>query len=186
MITPPTFPNGAHFEDVGPTLEANGLRGTFNNTIARASVMEHAPEWRAMAARGHELGNHSLFQACRSTVEDPKPWVGPYNLVDYDERRLRDELQVANFALSSIAGRTERTYAKPCWHTTIGSGAEERPIEPIPAELFLAARGRLNHCPVDLAHLDYMSLDSASADRRLDHIHPAWCRRWHPQPFYRL
>lgn len=64
-MTPlPTFPNGAHcavsltyddgiashFEDVGPTLEANGLRGTFNITIARASVMEHTAEWRAMAA----------------------------------------------------------------------------------------------------------------------------------------
>jgi hypothetical protein len=94
----PTFPNGAHcavsltyddgitshFEDVGPTLEACGLRGTFNITIARESMMGHAPEWRAMAARGHVLGNHSLFHPCRSTAEDPKLWVGPYNLLDYD------------------------------------------------------------------------------------------------------
>lgn len=174
------FPNGAHcavsltyddgiashFEDVGPTLEANGLRGTFNITIARASVMEHAAEWRAMAARGHELGNHSLFHPCRSTAEQPLAWVGPYNLVDYDERRLREELQAASFALNLLDGRTERTYANTCWHTTIGSGAGERPIEPILSELFLAARGALTRRPVDLEHLDYLRLGSLQADRQ--------------------
>jgi peptidoglycan/xylan/chitin deacetylase (PgdA/CDA1 family) len=179
-MTPlPTFPNGAHcavsltyddgiashFEDVGPTLEANGLRGTFNITIARASVMEHTAEWRAMAARGHELGNHSLFHPCRSTAETPRPWVGPYNLLDYDERRLREELQVASFALNLIDGQTERTYANTCWDTTIGSGAQERPMEPILADLFLAARGALTHRPVDLAHLDFMRLGSLHADQ---------------------
>jgi peptidoglycan/xylan/chitin deacetylase (PgdA/CDA1 family) len=175
-----TFPNGAHlavsltyddglashFEDVGPTLEANGIRGTFNITIARPSVMECAAQWRAMAARGHELGNHSLFHPCRSTAERPMPWVGPYNLMDYDERRLREELQVASFTLNLLDGKTERTYANTCWHTTMGRGAEERPIEPILAELFLAARGALTQAPVDLEHLDYMRLGSVHADQR--------------------
>ena len=102
-MLPLVFPNGAHaavsltyddgltshFEDVAPTLERYGLRGTFNTPIARASVMQHAPAWRALAARGHELGNHSLFHPCISTPEEPRPFVGPYNLLDYDERRLR-------------------------------------------------------------------------------------------------
>ncbi len=180
MSNPPTFPNGAHcavsltyddglashFEDVGPTLEACGLRGTFNITIARDSVLNHAAEWRALAARGHELGNHSLFHPCRSTPEAPMAWVGPYNLLDYNERRLREELAVASMTLNLIDGRSERTYANTCWHRTIGQGSEERPIEPILAELFIAARGTLTHAPVDLEHLDYLRLGSASADRR--------------------
>jgi peptidoglycan/xylan/chitin deacetylase (PgdA/CDA1 family) len=179
-IRTPTFPNGAHcavsltyddgiashFEDVGPTLEANGLRGTFNITIARDSVLNCLPEWRAMATRGHELGNHSLFHPCRSTPEDPKPWVGPYNLVDYTERRLREELDVANGFLTLIDGKTERTYSNTCWHDTFGSGAEARSMQPILAGTFLAARGRLTHTPVNLAHIDFWGLGSAAGDRR--------------------
>jgi peptidoglycan/xylan/chitin deacetylase (PgdA/CDA1 family) len=175
----PTFPNGAHcavsltyddgipshIEDVAPTLEACGLRGTFNIPIARASVMERAGDWRALAARGHELGNHSLFHPCRSTPEDPKPFVGPYNLVDYDERRLREELQVANFALHMIDGLAMRTYANTCWHRTFGSGADEQPMEPILADYFLAARGALIEGPVDLSHPDWMNLGSVWGDR---------------------
>lgn len=179
MTTPPTFPNGSHcavsltyddgiashFEDVGPTLERYGLRGTFNTPIARTSVMDHVPEWRAMAARGHELGNHSLFHPCRSTPEDPKPWVGPYNLVDYNERRLREELEVANFALNLVDGQTIRTYANTCWHRIYGSGADAKPMEPVLADYFLAARGALTGRPVDLAHLDWMNLGSIWGDR---------------------
>ena len=212
----PTFPNGAHFavsltyddgipshiEDVAPTLEVCGLRGTFNTPIARASVMERAGDWRDLAARGHELGNHSLFHPCRSTPEDPKPFVGPYNLVDYDERRLREELEVANFALHMIDGQTQRTYANTCWHRTYGSGAEERPMEPILAEYFLAARGVLNQGAVDLAHvgLDEPGVGvgrpphllgtarrgrGPAACRRLDHLHLPRRRPGHPQPYYR-
>jgi peptidoglycan/xylan/chitin deacetylase (PgdA/CDA1 family) len=173
----PTFPNGArcalsltyddglasHFEDVAPTLEACGLRGTFNITIARPSVMGHAAEWRGVAARGHELGNHTLFHPCRSTPENPLPFVGPYNLIDYTERRLREELEVASFVLNLIDGRSQRSYANTCWHRTYGP--EALAIEPVLKDYFVAARGVLNHRPVDLEHLDLMNLGSGSADK---------------------
>jgi len=174
------FPNGArvavsltyddgltsHFEQVGPALEAHGLRGTFCLPIARSSVMQHAAAWREMAARGHELCNHSLFHPCRSTPEEPMDWLDPaYNLLDYNERRLRDELEVANFALRLIDGRSQRTYANTCWHRTFGRGEQERPMEPILADYFLAARGALSQGPVDLDHLDWMNLGSIHADQ---------------------
>jgi peptidoglycan/xylan/chitin deacetylase (PgdA/CDA1 family) len=180
-MTPLTFPNGSHtavcltyddgiashFEDVAPTLERFGLRGTFNTPIADSSVIGHVTEWREVAARGHELGNHSLFHPCRSTPTDLKPWLNPaYNLVDYNERRLREELEVANFALQMIDGQTQRTYANTCYHRTIGSGETEQPMEPILADYFLAARGALTHKPVDLEHIDWMNIGTAAGDRR--------------------
>jgi peptidoglycan/xylan/chitin deacetylase (PgdA/CDA1 family) len=175
-----TFPNAAraavsltyddgivsHFESVAPTLERYGLRGTFNITIARSSVLEHVPEWRTLAERGHELGNHSLFHPCRFSPKNPKAWVGPYNLEDYNERRLREELAVANCILELIDGQVDRTYANTCWDRIIGKGDEALPIEPILAEIFLAARGVLSHQPVDLVHTNWMNLGSACADRR--------------------
>jgi peptidoglycan/xylan/chitin deacetylase (PgdA/CDA1 family) len=180
-MTPPTFPDGTHtavsltyddgiachYEDVAPMLESCGLRGTFNTPIAESTIMTHVEEWRGLAARGHELGNHSLFHPCRSTPADPKPWLNPaYNLVDYNERRLREELEVANFALHMIDGQTQRTYANTCYHHTIGSGEGELPMEPILADYFVAARGVFSQCPVDLEHVDWMNLGSAGADRR--------------------
>ncbi len=85
------FPNGArcavsltyddglrsHFEDVGPTLEKFGLRGTFNIPIAHTSLMQNVEAWRGMATRGHELGNHSLFHPCRSEPSDSDGLAGP-------------------------------------------------------------------------------------------------------------
>ncbi len=178
-LFPPTFPNGAHcavsltyddgldshFADVAPTLEAHGLRGTFNITLARDTVLNCLPEWRAVATRGHELGNHTLFHPCRSTPEKPMPWVGPYNLLDYTERRLREELAVANGMLHLLDGQTERTYANTCWHASYGSGAEERSMLPILAETFVAARGGLSQAPVDLANLNLWDLGSVHGDQ---------------------
>lgn len=180
MSQPIIFPNGArctvsltyddglrsHFEDVGPTLERYGLRGTFNVPIARTSVMQNVEAWRGMAARGHELGNHSLFHPCRSEASAPMDWLDPaYNLVDYNERRLRDELEIASFVLKLIDGQGERTYANTCWHRTIGRGDQQQPIEPILADYFLASRGGLSQRAVDLAHIDYQNLGSIHADQ---------------------
>ena len=176
-----SFPNGArcavsltyddgirsHFEDVGPTLEAFGLRGTFNIPIAHSSVMQTVDAWRGMAARGHELGNHSLFHPCRSEPSEPMDWLDPaYNLVDYNERRLREELETASFVLELIDGHSQRTYANTCWHRTFGKGDQQQSMEPILADYFLAARGGLSNQPVDLANLDYMNLGSIHADQR--------------------
>jgi peptidoglycan/xylan/chitin deacetylase (PgdA/CDA1 family) len=175
-----SFPNGArcavsltyddglssHFEDVAPTLEQYGLRGTFNIPIARPSVMQNVEAWRGMAAGGHELGNHSLFHPCRSEPSEIMSWLDPaYNLVDYNERRLREELETASFVLKLIDGLSERTYANTCWHRTFGSGDQQQPMEPILADYFLAARGGRSQSQVDLAHIDYMNLGSIHGDQ---------------------
>jgi len=172
------FPNGArvavsltyddglvsHVEDVAPNLERRGLRGTFNLFIARRSVTERVADWRALAARGHELGNHTLFHPCRSTPDEPRPFVGPYNLAEYSERRLREELGVASCVLNLIDGNTQRTFANPCYDRTFGP--ERQSMDPLLADYFVAARSVLSQRAVDLEHLDFMQLGSAGADRR--------------------
>jgi peptidoglycan/xylan/chitin deacetylase (PgdA/CDA1 family) len=50
-----------HWQHVGPELESAGLRGTFN-VMPHATFDKHVEQWREMAARGHELGNHLLDQ----------------------------------------------------------------------------------------------------------------------------
>ena len=119
-----------------------------------------------MAARGHELGNHSLFHPCRSEPSARMEWLDPaYNLVDYNERRLREELETASFVLQLVDGQSQRTYANTCWHRTFGSGEQQQPMEPILADYFLAARGGQTDKPVNLADIDFMNLGSVHADQ---------------------
>jgi sialate O-acetylesterase len=70
-----------------------------------------------MAARGHELGNHTLFHPCHAEGYD---WVKPeYDLDRYTSAQLISELQTANSLLKAVDGLEERTFAYTCTHTTI-------------------------------------------------------------------
>src|SRR5262245_48664222 len=46
-----------------PQLDAAGLKGTFFLTAGNMSQQDIA-RWRAAAAEGHELGNHTIFHPC--------------------------------------------------------------------------------------------------------------------------
>ncbi|MFZ6031211.1 MAG: polysaccharide deacetylase family protein [Chloroflexota bacterium] len=156
-----------HFEQVAPQLEEAGLRGTFNLITGRAAFLDHAAHWRRLAGSGHELGNHTLFHPCRSEPPDLRPLHDTgYNLAAYSERRLRDELAVANWMLAQLDGRSQRTYANTCHHTAFGFGEMQQAIEPVLADYFVAGRGALTGRPVDLVRADPMHLGTAQADLR--------------------
>ena len=114
-----TFDDGldAHLDVAMPVLEQAGLRGTFYVDIRSTSLGRRGGEWREAAARGHELGNHSLLHpAVRA-----KSWVREANaLENYSLDRMRMELEVANNVLRALDGRTERTYAFPCSNPILG------------------------------------------------------------------
>ena len=75
-----------HFEQVGPAWEAYGLRATFYTNIL--FLMRHPQAWRAMAARGHELGNHSIFHPCRKDPPGQAQWLADvYDLRRYTAQR---------------------------------------------------------------------------------------------------
>src|SRR3546814_18485755 len=59
-------------------------------------------EWRAAAARGHELGNHTLFHQCSGSGED-RDWVAPHRDLDSTPAaRMRDQVPLANTMLAAI------------------------------------------------------------------------------------
>ena len=80
-----------HYQAVGPALEKQGLTATFYVTI-RSDVQRHPQHWRKLAARGHELGNHSLFHPCRG-ADAHKSWLpAEYDLMKYTPRRFSDRI----------------------------------------------------------------------------------------------
>ncbi|MBL7750047.1 MAG: polysaccharide deacetylase family protein, partial [Chitinophagaceae bacterium] len=46
-----------HLDNALPLLDSLGLKATFYVTAFSPSVQTRMEEWRAMAAKGHELGN---------------------------------------------------------------------------------------------------------------------------------
>src|SRR3546814_3711439 len=79
-------------------------------------------EWRAAAARGHELGNHTLFHQCSGSGED-RDWVAPHRDLDTTPAaRMRDQVLLANAMLAAIDGRHERTFTVPCGDAVAAGG----------------------------------------------------------------
>jgi sialate O-acetylesterase len=132
-----TYDDGldCHLDVAAPALEAHGFRGTFYATGNSPSLYHRLEEWRGMAARGHELGNHTLFHPCHAEGYD---WVKPeYDLDRYTPAQLISELQTANSLLKAVDGLEERTFAYTCTHTTIAGISFVDSIR----RMFPAARG---------------------------------------------
>src|SRR3954468_17028100 len=47
-----------------PALDSLGLKGTFYLSGYSGALNNRIDEWRAIAKKGHELGNHTLYHPC--------------------------------------------------------------------------------------------------------------------------
>ena len=98
-----------------PQLDSAHLTGTFFLTgIINSQTI---PKWRAVAAKGYELANHTLYHPCISTAfkANPANYSENYNLYT-----IIREIASMNNLLYAVDGKTTRTYAYPCTETTVG------------------------------------------------------------------
>lgn len=150
-----------------PLLDKYGFQGSFYVTLGAPSFARRLDDWRRVAAKGHELGNHTVLHPSWRH----KSYVTEGNAVEnYTLDRMRLELEAANRILSGLDGQTERTFAYPCCNPVIGEpglakrllrrmklertrlmgavnrhpwldmGSTETSYESLAAELFLACR----------------------------------------------
>jgi peptidoglycan/xylan/chitin deacetylase (PgdA/CDA1 family) len=147
-----------HLDHAAPDLEAAGLRGTFFVPGRSESLAKRLGEWRALAARGHELGNHAIFHPClRNVPAGGRDWVRPeYSLESYTVERIRDEVAAMNTTLLAVDGETTRTFAYNCADTTAGGRPYVEALRP----LFLAARAGEDRIVEDVHALDPMLVPS--------------------------
>ncbi len=97
-----------------PALDRAGLKGSFYIKLSSPSLARRMPEWRAAAAHGHELGNHTLFHQCSAALPD-RSWVTPEDDIDTTSAaRLVQQIRVGNTMLHAIDGKDERTFTVPC------------------------------------------------------------------------
>lgn len=159
-----TYDDGmeTHLDHAVPDLAAAGLRGTFFLPGHSESLAKRLPEWRALAARGHELANHAIFHPClRQPASGPeRQWVKPeYALEGYTVERIRDEIAAMNTTLLALDGETVRTLAYNCCDTTAGGRSYVDAVRP----LFLAARAGEDRIAADVGTLDPMLVPSWAA-----------------------
>jgi sialate O-acetylesterase len=144
-----TYDDGldCHLDVAAPALDRHGIRGTFYVTGNSTSLNSRTVDWRALAARGHELGNHTLFHPCHGNTYD---WVKPeYDLNSYTLERLMSELFTANSLLKAVDGREERSFAYTCTNHTIKGISFVDEIR----TLFPAARGG-GDLPLSMSQVD--------------------------------
>ena len=98
-----------------PQLDSMHFKGTFFLTgeINGATI----PKWRAVAAKGHELANHTIYHPCLSTTDKQNPINYAENYTVYGIIR---EIYTMNSFLYAVDGKSSRTYAYPCTETSVG------------------------------------------------------------------
>jgi peptidoglycan/xylan/chitin deacetylase (PgdA/CDA1 family) len=159
-----TYDDGmdTHLDHAAPDLDAAGLKGTFFVPGHSESLAKRLPEWRALAAHGHEIGNHAIFHPClrKPAVGPEREWVRPeYALESYTVERIRDEAAAMSTTLLALDGEAVRTFAYNCCDTTAGGRSYVDAIRP----LFLAARAGEDRVVEDVRALDPMLVPSWAA-----------------------
>lgn len=114
-----------------PALDRHGLKGSFYLILSAETVRRRMADWRAVAANGHELGNHSLFHQC-SGKGPGREWVAPQRDLDSTTvAQMRDQVELANTMLQALDGRSERTYTAPCGDLMAMDGAYIGSVAPL-------------------------------------------------------
>jgi peptidoglycan/xylan/chitin deacetylase (PgdA/CDA1 family) len=150
-----------------PVLDSLGLKATFYITAFSSSMQTRMSEWRLLAVRGHELGNHTLFHPCMGGSD--RTWVKPeYDMRNYTVQRMIDETKMTNLFLQSLDGKTRRTFAFTCGDMTIGDSSFINGMK----KDFVAARAVRNEMhqmnEIDLYNIDCFVVNGESGAQLTD------------------
>lgn len=133
-----------------PQLNKAGLKASFYLPLSAPTLTTRLADWRAVAAAGHELGNHSLFHQC-SRAKPGRSWVSPqHDLETTPAAKLVDEVRLGNAFLHAIDGKTARTYTAPCTDAL----AQGVPYLPLIHTDFIAIKAVVGGVVTDMRQLD--------------------------------
>ena len=122
---------GSQLDNAVPALGQHDFKASFYPILSSPTVKERLAEWRKVAASGHELGNHTIYHACRGSLPD-RDWVNPdHDLDKLSLAQMRDEVILANTMLHMIDGREERTFTPPCGDQLAGGENYVDAVEPL-------------------------------------------------------
>lgn len=141
-----------------PLLDKLNFKGTFYIDGQEENLDLRMDEWRAAAANGHELGNHTLFHPCLfETRGEKREWLADaYKMENYTVEQFMKECRVANVLLKAIDGKFERSFAYTCCDTYVGEN--ESLLKPL-TQLFPSARS-IGPTPISMQDVNVMDVPS--------------------------
>lgn len=103
-----------HLDIVVPQLDKSGLKATFFVPVATGTLMKRKDEWKSVASKGYELGNHMIYHPCSWKSINMDIPEGHGDLARYTFFDYFHELDSANQILFSIDRQPDRTFAYTC------------------------------------------------------------------------
>jgi peptidoglycan-N-acetylglucosamine deacetylase len=111
-----------HLDNAVPLLDSLQLKATFYVTAFSASVQTRLADWKKLAVKGYELGNHTLYHPCMGGKG--REWVkADYDMKNYSLQRMLDETRMTNIFLEALDGKKKRTFAFTCGDMKIGDSS---------------------------------------------------------------
>src|SRR5436190_2830728 len=161
-----------HLDNAIPVLDSLGLKATFYITAFSSSMQTRMNEWRKLATRGYELGNHTLYHPCNGGKG--REWVRPeYDMKQYSVQRMVDETRMTNVFLQALDGKTKRTFAFTCGDMKIGDSSF---IDAMKKD-FVAARAVRNEMhqinEIDLYNVDCYMVNGQTAAQMIEWVKKA-------------
>jgi peptidoglycan-N-acetylglucosamine deacetylase len=145
--------------DVGiPLLNAHGVRATFYGLPDGAR--KRLEGWKAAAAAGHEIGNHTNTHPCTGNFAFSRGNA----LEDYTLERIERDAAEASLFVSRELGREPSSFAYPCGQSFVGRGEGVRSYVPVVARAFRTARLYLGEDSNDPAFCDFAQLLAVGFD----------------------
>jgi len=161
-----------HLDNAIPVLDSLGLKATFYITGFSSSMQARLGDWKKIAAKGHELGNHTLYHPC--VGGKGREWVSPeHDLSKYTMQRIVEETRATNLLLQAMDGRKRRTFAFPCADTKIGDSS----YPPLLKNDFVAMRNvraemhRIDQ--IDLNDVDCYMVNGETSDQMIEWVKKA-------------
>jgi sialate O-acetylesterase len=155
-----------------PVLDSLGLKATFYLAAFSQSMQTRLNEWKKLATKGHELGNHTLYHPCIGGKG--REWVSKeYDLSNYTVKRMVDETRMTNLFLYSLDGKSERTFAFTCGDMKIGDSSFINAMK----KDFVAARAVRNEMhklnEIDLYNVDCYMVNGETAEQMIEWVKKA-------------
>ena len=161
-----------HLDNAIPVLDSLGLKATFYLTAFSNSMQTRLNDWKNLATKGHELGNHTLYHPCIGGKG--REWVKPeYDMNNYTVQRMIDETRMTNLFLHALDGKTKRTFAFTCGDMKIGDSSFINAMK----NDFVAARAVRNEMhkinEVDLYNVDCYMVNNHSFEQMKEWVDKA-------------
>ncbi|MDI3319096.1 polysaccharide deacetylase family protein [Pinibacter soli] len=115
--------------NVAPALDSLGLRGTFYLSNHAGNVDRRIADWRVIADKGHELGNHTYYHPCIGNRPGREFVKADNDLNNYTVQQIDREIHMMNSLLKAVDGKVSRTFAYPCGDIKISDSFYLDPIK---------------------------------------------------------